>query len=597
MPSTIILPIPVPRLLSIFFPYTYVEESDNIPSIPTMGLATDIITYVGVPLAVLGVMPIMYTFITALYTKSYIRRVLHKNNIQAQIRSRLMTGIVEVDLPVFQLEPLPRDEARYWTEPVLPLSVDGASWSHFNWFMREIDHVCSRFDRLDKVTLPESKVDFEKLVVFLMDRGACPCLKGFHALLNRGQQTTVGTVLMDIRPRPEALSTPVLTIAKPGERHGSISVRLHWPTEPHLRDPSSLPLSWIHVPAEQTQYPASALDNDSVFSDDTHFRDVTSTNTPISPQQYHLYIQLGANSIENVNIKAETDGTRDSLQPEHLKLLRVVDIHWDAWFACAAIAVFGFKEKRLFRFKPSTKVLYYSREGEIPVRAAFYLNLIETVKKKDELSLSTMYSQVDIQPEDDLGQRALSRVQEHVEKLQKERISHKELWKISKWSRNRVPKKILSRIASIGQEPPNLSGLMGKFIPMAELIKLCLLFLASHPIKISIGFVTHLPSKDWDIDEFSQQTSEAIVRAMALDVEFASHIYSELDNAMAMFMGKRETVWEQSSPYLERANREISSNFCCAIVLLAIIGKRAAYLLSGEVVENCEKEWKNIYIS
>lgn len=568
----------------------------------TMVLATDIITYVGIPLAVLGVMPIMYTFITALYTKSYIRRVLHKNNIHTQIRARLMTGIVEVDLPVFQLEPLHRDEPRYWTKPVLPLSVEGASWNHFNWFMREIDHICSRFHRSDKLVLPESKIDFEKLVVFLMDRGACPSLKGFNALLNRGQQTTVGTVLMDVQSGPEALATPVLTIAKPGERHGSISVKLHWPTELHLRDSASLPLSWIHVPAEnrqlpaseQAQRPTSALNEDPIVSGN-QFRDITSTNSnSTAPQQYHLYIQIGANSVEDVNIKAETDGTRDGLEPDHLKLFRVIDIHWDAWFACAAIAVFGFKDKRIFRFKPSTKVLYYSREGEIPVRAAFYLNLIDGLRKRGDLSLSSMYSQLDIQPTDDLGQRGLSRLQEHAEKLPKERISQKELWKISKWSTKKVPGKILSYI---GKEPPSLPDLMGKYIPMVELLKLCLLFLASHPVQIPSGPVTQLSSKHWDVDETSQKTSESVVRAMALDLDFARDIYSELDNAMAMFMGKREISWEQPSPYRERASTEDSSSFCCAVVLLAVIGKRAAYLLSGEDIENCEKEWKNVYVS
>ena len=559
-----------------------------------MGLATDIITYVGIPLAVLGVMPILYTFITALYTKSYIRRVLHRNNIHTQIRARLMTGIVEVDLPIFQLEPLPREEPRYWTQPVLPLSVEGASWNHFNWFVREIDHICSRFHRSEKVVLPESKIDFEKLVVFLSDRGACPSLKGFNALINRGQQTNVGTVLMEIKSGPEAPAFPVLSIAKPGERHGSISVRLHWPTELHLRDSTSLPLSWIHVPAEQTQRPASTLNEDSTVSNN-QFRDITSTIVnPTPPQQYHLYIQIGANSVEDVNIEAETNGTRDGLQPDHLKLFRAIDTHWDAWFACAAIAVFGFKDKRIFYFKPSTKVLFYSREGEMPVRAAFYLNLIDGLRKRGDLSLSGMYSQVDIQLSDDLSQRGLSRLQEHAEKPPKERISQKELWKMSKWSTKRVPGKMLSYI---GKEPPSLPDLMGKYIPMAELLKLCLLFLASHPVRISLGSVTHLSSKHWDVDEVSQQTSESIIRAMALDHEFARDVYTELDNAMAMFMGKRELAWEQPSPYRERASPEVSSKFCCAVVLLAVIGKRAAYLLSGEDVENCEKEWKYVYVS
>ena len=63
--------------------------------------ATDVITYIGVPLAVLGVTPIFHTFAVALYTRLKLQRLLRKNDIEPRIRARLMTGVVEVDLPVF----------------------------------------------------------------------------------------------------------------------------------------------------------------------------------------------------------------------------------------------------------------------------------------------------------------------------------------------------------------------------------------------------------------------------------------------------------------------------------------------------------------
>lgn len=559
--------------------------------------ATDVITYVGVPLAVLGVMPILYTFVSALYTRSHLRRVLHRNNLDAQIRARLMTGVVEVDLPVFQLEPLHRDEARYWTKPVLPMSIEGASWSNFNWFMRETDRVCARLQRSDQIILPESKIDFEKLVTFLLDRGASPSSNGFHALRHRGQQIPVGTILIDIKGET-ALHIPVLTVAKPGERHGSISLKLHWSKELHYRDSNSLPLSWICIPSvEAQQVPALVSNDNSMVSDSTQIDSVTrETANSIFLQQDRIAIQIGVSGVEDVNIETETNrNARISLQPGHLELFSVADPHWEAWFACAAIAVFGFKHRTVFRYKTSYKVLYFAREGEFPVSAAFYQNLIDRLSKNGESSLQSLYSQEDFQPIDDLSQKTVSQLKEHAEKLQKERISHKELWKLSKWSATRTHGTMRALVTR--KEPPNLTSMMGKYISMPDLLKLCLLFLAANPVKLKSHAIFSPVPKHWEVGEFAQQTAEAVIRAMTFDHDFAISIYFELDNAIAIFMGKREAIWDQSGSFSKRSSVDTSGIFCCAIILLAIIGKRAAYLLSGEDIEICEREWKTVYVS
>ena len=559
--------------------------------------ATDVITYVGVPLAVLGVMPILYTFVSALYTGSYLRRVLYRNNLEAQVRARLMTGVVEVDLPVFQLEPLPRDETRYWTKPVLPMSIEGASWSHFNWFKRETDRVCVRFQRSDKIVLPESKIDFEKLVVFLLDRGASPSSKGFYALRHRGQQIPVGTVLIDVKG-DTALSIPVLTVAKPGERHGSISLELHWSKELHYRDSTSLPLSWICIPSLQSQQVVASVSIDkSTVSDSTQVDSITSgTSDSNFLHQYRFDIQIGLHGVSCVKIEAEANHkARINLQPDHLELFSIADPHWEAWFACAAIAVFGFKDRLFFRYKPSTKVLYFAREGEFPVRAAFYLNLIDRLTKSGESSLQSLCSQEDLQPIDDASQKTISQLQEHAEKLQKDRISKKELWKLSKWSATRTHGTMRTLLTR--KEPPNLPSMMGKYVSMPDLLKLCLLFLSANPVKIKSQPHFYPISKHWEVDQFAQQTAETVIRAMILDYNFAISSYMELDSAMAVFMGKNETIWEQSGSFSTRSSAETSGIFCCAVVLLAVIGKRAAYLLSGEDIEICEREWKTVYIS
>ncbi|MCJ1468109.1 hypothetical protein MMC07_006737 [Pseudocyphellaria aurata] len=556
--------------------------------------ATDVITYVGVPLAVLGVSPILYTFVSALYTKNHLRRVLYRNHVDAQVRARMMTGVVEVDLPVYQLEPLGRDEAQYWTKPVLPMSIEGASWSHFNWFKRETDRVCVRFQRADKIVFPESQIDFEKLVVFLLDRGASPSSKGFNALRHRGQQIPVGTVLIDIKG-DSGLEIPVLTVAKPGERHGSISLRLHWSQELHRRDVSSLPLTWICIPSVHAQQAPvlTSIDNSGV-ADISQIDNLRSgTTNPRLLQPHRHFIRIGTKGVEDLFIEAEANrSSRRNLQPDHLELLSVAGQHWEAWFACAAIAVFGFKHGTVFRYKPSTKVLYFAREGAFPVSAAFHLNLIDRLSKTGEWSLQSLYSHEGLQPVDDWSQKIVSQLQEHAEKLQKERISHKELWKLSKWSGTRTHGPMRQLITR--KEPPNLRSMMAKYVSMSELLKLCLLFLRANPVKINSHPILDTVSKHWEVDQFSQEAAEAVIRAMAVDHDFAASIYVELDNAMAIFMGKRETIWEQFDSF---ATQDASGIFCSAIILLAVIGKRAAYLLSGEDIEICEREWKMVYVS
>jgi hypothetical protein len=72
--------------------------------------ATDIITYIGVPLAVLGILPILYTCVKVLITLEKIKHELRRHGSTAAARSNLMSGIVEIELPRYSLQPLPRED-------------------------------------------------------------------------------------------------------------------------------------------------------------------------------------------------------------------------------------------------------------------------------------------------------------------------------------------------------------------------------------------------------------------------------------------------------------------------------------------------------
>ena len=135
--------------------------------------ATDIITYIGVPLAVLGVLPIMYVFLSALYARYSVRRKLQENGLLSisTTRARLMNGFVEVGLPIFQLTPYPRSDLRYWGKSNL-IAMDGASWRPFPWKLDVLSTAIVQLHSSDKIVLPEAAINFNHLVGFLLDRGA-----------------------------------------------------------------------------------------------------------------------------------------------------------------------------------------------------------------------------------------------------------------------------------------------------------------------------------------------------------------------------------------------------------------------------------------
>ena len=55
--------------------------------------ATDVITYIGVPLAVLGVLPILYNTVVTLAAVSRIKRMLRHSRLTALTRSDVVNRV------------------------------------------------------------------------------------------------------------------------------------------------------------------------------------------------------------------------------------------------------------------------------------------------------------------------------------------------------------------------------------------------------------------------------------------------------------------------------------------------------------------------
>ncbi|KAL3488068.1 hypothetical protein BJX62DRAFT_253551 [Aspergillus germanicus] len=221
--------------------------------------APDIITYVGVPLAVLGVLPIFYTCIRSILALRSIRHVLKTNGLASTsiTRGSLMSGIIEVEIPRRRITPLSRDDdPEYWTLNPHTISLPGGSWAKLNWNELLTGRVLYRCQYKEELRVPPAEIVFEELVTFLLDRGAVPDPKGWKVLKSIGLWTPTGTVLLRAPAfasagsggvGASAVGEPVLRLAPPYDGDGILRLALNWRKEWDYRDVNSLPPFWMRL--------------------------------------------------------------------------------------------------------------------------------------------------------------------------------------------------------------------------------------------------------------------------------------------------------------------------------------------------------------
>ncbi|KAL8687975.1 MAG: hypothetical protein Q9218_005992, partial [Villophora microphyllina] len=189
-----------------------------------MADASDIITYIGVPLAVLGVLPIFYTFLNSFFTLRNIKHSLRKCGLESTTRGSFMAGVIEVSLPRFTITPLDRKEDGYWTQCPNPSPLRGGTWTIFNWNQLITSHAMQRIQYSSDLKVPQAEIDLGELFEFLLDRGAVPDAKGIHMLRVSGLWTPTGTSLM---LSPDGTQT-ALRISMPDDSDGVLSLALQW---------------------------------------------------------------------------------------------------------------------------------------------------------------------------------------------------------------------------------------------------------------------------------------------------------------------------------------------------------------------------------
>ena len=205
--------------------------------------APDIITYIGVPLAVLGVIPIMYTCINSIVTLRHVERILRRNFVKAITRSSLISGILEVEFQRKSLHPLERCDPEYFRNSPEPSKLKGGSWTLLNWRELSIGRKVYRLQYHDELSQPQAEVEFEALIAFLLDRGAVPSHQGFADLRSSGLWTPPGTKIL-LSP---CTSDPVLSVTSSEDSDGILSLQLDWREEWNKRGPQDLPPYWTRV--------------------------------------------------------------------------------------------------------------------------------------------------------------------------------------------------------------------------------------------------------------------------------------------------------------------------------------------------------------
>ncbi|KEY68287.1 hypothetical protein S7711_07039 [Stachybotrys chartarum IBT 7711] len=343
--------------------------------------ASDIITYIGVPLAVLGVLPILYNTFATLASLSRIKHMLKRSRLTALTRSDVVNRVIEIELPRYAVMPLDRFQNRdeYWSLSQHPSSIPGGSWTTFNWKTNTIGMKTQRVEYADQVRQPQVEIAFDELVCYLMDLGAVPDPQGWKLLRATGLWTPVGCSLM-VSPDGKAKA---LTVGPQDDADGNLSLAVAWSSEWTTRDHVHLPPYWVRLPAPESEpktegNPESPQkgqgkkdENEETGLTDSvsgtyELHEMDSVDRQVhSNAENDITCQILASGI----VTAFADGDMESntthdLYIDHLRIQPLATA--GVWFASAATAYGTTSKTVLWSYKIPEEILRFSRMETVP---------------------------------------------------------------------------------------------------------------------------------------------------------------------------------------------------------------------------------------
>ncbi|KPM35214.1 hypothetical protein AK830_g11355 [Neonectria ditissima] len=358
--------------------------------------ATDIITYIGVPLAVLGVLPILYNTFATLVSLSRIKRMLRRSRLTALTRSDVVNRVIEIELPRYAVMPLDRFQNRseYWTLSRHPSSIPGGSWTTFNWRTNAIGLKTQRVEYADQVRQPQVEIAFDELVCYLLDLGAVPDAHGWKLLRSTGLWTPVGcSLMMSPDGREKALS-----LGPSDDSDGNLSLAVAWSSSWITRDYSHLPPYWVRLPSPPQklgksepgersvpeEVPKTAASEDGLVNGESSFKRDGSIELD------SINNEGGFNSEKNITCQINLSGIVTALvQEDHLQsTVRLDSLYIEhirvrsgvtdgVWFASAVTAYGTSDQTILWNYKIPDDILSFSRKETVPCGVMVLLNMVD----------------------------------------------------------------------------------------------------------------------------------------------------------------------------------------------------------------------------
>lgn len=363
--------------------------------------AIDIVTFIGVPLAVLGVLPILYNTVATLAALSKIKRMLRHGRLTALTRSDVVNRVIEVELPRYAVTPCDRfnETELYWRPASQRSSIPGGSWTTFNWQTRAIGAKTQRVEYADQLRQPQVEVAFDELVAYMLDLGAVPDPRGWKLLRSTGLWTPTGCSLMK---SPDGYHQ-ALAIALLDDSDGHLSLKANWSSDWTTRDFSSLPPYWIKLPSPPQPPSVKVSDAvDAVEEASTLREDPTKEGCVEEAKEKEqngsskesldsISKQAVENSRASITCQISVDGLVSAMRQEdgalfsstnleglYIEHLRIRSLKTDGiWFATIATAYGTTSQTMLWNYKIPDEILNFARRATIPCGVLVLLGVVD----------------------------------------------------------------------------------------------------------------------------------------------------------------------------------------------------------------------------
>jgi hypothetical protein len=347
--------------------------------------APDVITYIGVPLAVLGVLPIIYNTVATLATLAKVRRILRHGRLAGVTRGDVINHVIEVELPRYTIAPLHREDQckEYWQLCEYPSRIPGGSWTILNWRSNVIGLKTQRIDYSDQLRQPQAEIGFEELVSYLLDLGALPDATGFRMLRGSGLWVPTGTPLLLSPDRHE----PVLIIAPLDDSDGKLSLAVRWSFDWGMRHPSSLPPYWVLIKGIAPKRPSTSNDfvEKKLQEDQANISPASDIKRPSSMSKYipvedspqSIRCQIGTNGLISAIPDDFDPQMFDNLDVRHLEVDETDSNTTGIWFASGTTAFGTSSQTILWNYKIPSEILSFAKKGTIPCGILVLLDIVE----------------------------------------------------------------------------------------------------------------------------------------------------------------------------------------------------------------------------